>query len=717
MLFMNVRIATVFLLLSIIGSISCLAEEKLLKYAGSRTCVRCHEHFYELWKTSHHGLAMQPYTEAFSETLAPQANEIEISGSKYIFDLPKGQLFECHDGMRKTYPASYVLGGKYVYYFLTKLDRGQLQTLPVGYDVNKRQWFDVAGSGIGHLPEGDAISWKDPFYTFNTSCYGCHVSQLELNYTPEKSTYQTSWTEPGINCETCHGPAKKHNQVCDVPSVEQLPRDLKIIRGGRNGSSVFSADQQNSSCGSCHAKMIPLSSSFPPGKQFFDFYDLVTLEHPDFYPDGRDLGENYTYTSWMMSPCVANSDLDCLHCHTSSGRYRFSSEDKANHDCLPCHRKKVNNPTPHTHHKASQQGGPHCTSCHMPKTTFARMHRSDHSMRPPTPAAGILYGSPIACLSCHAKKNAQWADKQVSAWSANDFQVPYLDQAKLVKAARNQDWSHLDGMLEYISRPGREVVVANSLIRLLHGCRDDRKWNVLLAVMQNDPSPLLRASAAAALGEYLTQDVISALAEATNDAFRLVRIRAAASLAPVPESAFTDEKKRCVQKATGELISALLARSDDYSSHYSLGNLYMDRGEYRKAIVSFQEAQRLRPDYLPPFVNAALAYNALGKYKEAEKSLHLASVIAPESSAVYLNLGLLYGEQRRFEAAEAAFRQALSLDINLASAAYNLGVLLEDKNPLEALSWLRKAVSIAPDILRYRYTLAYVEEQIGNVQP
>ena len=45
-------------------------------------------------------------------------------------------------------------------------------------------------------------------------------------------------------------------------------------------------------------------TTFTPGDRYLDHYDLVALENPDFYPDGRDLGENYTYTLWRMSPCA-----------------------------------------------------------------------------------------------------------------------------------------------------------------------------------------------------------------------------------------------------------------------------------------------------------------------------------------------------------------------------------------------------------------------------
>ncbi len=36
------------------------------RFAGSTSCRECHEKFYQLWSTSFHGLAMQPYTAEFA---------------------------------------------------------------------------------------------------------------------------------------------------------------------------------------------------------------------------------------------------------------------------------------------------------------------------------------------------------------------------------------------------------------------------------------------------------------------------------------------------------------------------------------------------------------------------------------------------------------------------------------------------------------------------
>ena len=102
-------------------------------FAGSVSCRECHEKFYQLWSTSRHGLAMQPYTAEFArKELTPQGNEIKIGNSSYRADLSgaTGFVREREAGREKKYRIEHVLGGKNVYYFLTPMEKGRLQTLP-----------------------------------------------------------------------------------------------------------------------------------------------------------------------------------------------------------------------------------------------------------------------------------------------------------------------------------------------------------------------------------------------------------------------------------------------------------------------------------------------------------------------------------------------------------------------------------------------------------
>ncbi|MBL7185278.1 MAG: tetratricopeptide repeat protein [Phycisphaerae bacterium] len=692
--------------------------------AGSASCRDCHEQFYKLWASSHHGLAMQPYTAAFAgANLTDQADDIEIGVSRYRAEIEpgKGWVRETGPEGQRTYPIVQVLGGKNVYYFLTPHEKGRLQTLPVAYDVNEKHWFDTAASGVRHFPGADndqPVHWTDPFYTFNTSCHGCHVSQLSTNYDLKTDTYHTTWAEPGINCETCHGPADQHVKLYRQAAVTpSKPGDLGLV-----STKSFSVEQTNSMCNTCHAKLSAVSASFTPGDEYFDHFNLIALEHPDFYPDGRDLGENYTMTSWRMSPCVKGGKLDCMHCHTSSGRYRFEDRARANDACKPCHKERVENAEPHTHHPVDSEAG-RCIACHMPMTKFAHMNRSDHSMRPPAPAATLAFKSPNACNLCHTDQDAAWADKYVRQWHNHDYQNDILEPAHLVDEARRGNWANLDKILQYISTTDRDEMFAVSLVRLLRSCDSPKKWPGIVRTLKEDPSPLVRAGAAETLDGYLASESLEVLLGATSDNYRLVRVRAAASLAGIGSEGLRDEHQKDLQRATAEYLEALQSRADDYVNHYNLGNFYLARRQTDQAIRSFETAIKLRPDYLASHVNAAFAYNAAGRNDEAEASFRRALELDPNSVAVHLNLGMLLGEQSRLGEAEDAFRRALKVDPKSAVAAYNLGVILAPKHPPEALKWCGKAYRLRPDEPKYGYTYAYylyqsrdVDKAIGVLQ-
>jgi tetratricopeptide (TPR) repeat protein len=689
-------------------------EAKFKGFAGSVSCRECHERFYQLWSTSFHGLAMQPYTVEFARAkLAPQTKEITIGKQSYKADISseKGWVTEKARGRKeqKKYPMEHVLGGKNVYYFLTPMERGRLQVLPLAYDVTKKEWFDTAASGVRHFPERSAtdepVSWRDQQYTFNTACYGCHVSQLSTNYDLRTDTYHTVWAEPGINCETCHGPSEEHNRVFREAPKGTVPKDFKLIR-----TKPFTAEQHNSNCGSCHAKMVPLTATFKSGDRFFDHFDLATLEDPDFYPDGRDLGENYTYTLWRMSPCVKSGKLHCIHCHTSSGRYRFKSE-KFNDACMPCHKDRVENVTAHTHHQADSPGNK-CISCHMPMTDFARMRRSDHSMLPPTPAATIAFKSPNACNLCHKDKDAPWADQWVRKWHKGDYQAKTLQRAGLIDGARKRDWKRLPEMLAYLERKDRDEIYATSLVRLLRSCPDPQKWPAMIKAIK-DPSPLVRGAAAESLAEAPSPQAVQSLLDAFGDDYRLVRIRAAAALANYPAYLLKEEDRAKFQKATEEYVESILSRPDQWSSHYNLGNYFLLRDDLALALPAYETAEKLEPRAILPYVNASIVYARMGDRVKAEASLNKALKINPKNAAANFNMGLLKAEQNDLPKAERHLRVALKGDPTLAVAAYNLSIILSKDRLKEAIEWSQKAYQLRPDP-RYGYTLAFYLQQDGK---
>ncbi len=692
-------------------------ERQPAAYAGSKSCRVCHDQFYKLWSSSFHGLAMQPYTEALAkEKLTPQPSALIVGKKRYRAEIWTGAGFVLETGAhgrKKRYRIEFALGGKNVFYFLTTLDKGRLQTLPVAYDVRRKEWFDTALSGLRHFPgqqgAGAPVGWKEWPYTFNTSCYGCHVSQLATNYDLKSNRYSTTWKEPGISCESCHGPSAAHNEAMrKFPKGVKPPdtTDFKVIR-----TKKFTPAQHNDACNSCHSKATPLTAGYRTPERFFDHFDLVTLESPDFYPDGRDLGENYTQTSWLMSPCVKGGKLHCLVCHTSSGRYRFKKE-KFNNACLPCHEDRVKNVAAHSRHPAESESS-RCISCHMPKTEFARMQRTDHSMLPPTPATTIIYQSPNACNGCHADKNAAWADKQVRGWRQRDYQAPVLKRAALIDVARKRDWTKLPEMLAYISDPKHDGIFAASLIRLLPSTQDKKVLAALFSAAK-DPSPLVRGAAVQTLGLMPTRESLQVLVMATGDDSRLVRVRAAAGIAAFPRVTVPPAYQAQLKKANDEYLTSITARPDQWMSHYNMGNYRLSRGEARKAVASYQSALKLNPQAIMAMVNISIAYARVGENEKAERFLKKALKQAPDNAAVNFNMGLVKAEKNELKSAEKHLKKAFKADPGMDQAAFNLCVITSKDRISEAVTWCRKAAELRPQEPKYAYTLAFYQEQKGD---
>jgi tetratricopeptide (TPR) repeat protein len=701
-----------YLILSIIALLvmtSCGKKEEAV-YMGSRSCKACHQRFYDLWETSYHGRAMMDFSTAFADEHLTTCDDFIPSGQdayQYKLKGRKGILIERSSGT--SFPIRHVMGGKYVYYFLTPIEKGKLQTLPLGYDVKRKQWFDITSSSLRMHQNvlDEALPWTDRRYTFNTACFSCHVSQLSTDYDILTDTYHTEWKEPGINCETCHGPAEKHNRIFTEAAKSGETPDSLYLRTFTK-SRGYTADIVNATCAYCHAKSIPLTPEYIIGEDLFQHFDLVGPEHPDYYPDGRDLGENYTYSSWLMSPCVRNSDMDCLHCHTSSGR--FKQKDDPNAACLPCHADRVANATDHTRHQPTSSGNV-CINCHMPKTSFARMERSDHSMRPPVPAATRAYGSPNACNDCHTTQSPEWAKSFIMEHYSGKYQEDIMRWADYLDQLRRGNDENLNDILPDLIRPLDEVTLS-ALIRSLQNVRDGRIVTLAYFFM-NHESPLVRASAAQVLGDYDEDIAFKALFNATNDPVRLVRIRAAGELLFLPESNIPDQYRDQVRAAISEYKASLTAYPDQEISHFNLGHYYESTSAKDESIRSYRRSLMLRPEFTEAAINLGMLYYELGQKDSALYFFQHAVIHNPNNAQANLNLGLLYSELGKTEDAMMTFKTSYESE-QTSVAAYNLAILYSQNMPQQSLVYAKYAYELSPEDPKYVYTFAFYLSENGK---
>lgn len=289
-----------------------------------------------------------------------------------------------------------------------------------------------------------------------------------------------------------------------------------------------------------------------------------------------------------------------------------------------------------------------------------------------------------------------------------------LERGKLIEAARRRAWKSLPAMLAYLEKPGRNEVFAASLVLLLRAARTDQVLPAILRAAR-DPSPLVRAAAAETLGTMITAESLPLLVEATRDEFRLVRVRAAASLAGQLNLIQDGRKRAAAEKAQQEYVQSLQARSDQWISHYNLGNFLNSQGDASAALKEYETASRYEPNSAIPLVNASLLYAQFGDLAKAQSALEKALRLDSNNALAHFNLGLLLAEQQDLTEAENHFRRALRTDPQMAQAAFNLGVLLSNRSRLEeGIGWLAKAFQWAPQP-QYGYTLAFYSNSLGKV--
>ncbi len=121
----------------------------------------------------------------------------------------------------------------------------------------------------------------------------------------------------------------------------------------------------------------------------------------------------------------------------------------------------------------------------------------------------------------------------------------------------------------------------------------------------------------------------------------------------------------------------------DFRWAYLLGKLYETESDARNALIYFDTARNLRPNYLP----------------------------------VLISTGNVYLQLNRLDEAANFFGQALAADQSSAAAEYGLGqVALSKRSYHDAVSHLEKALSLAPAANRLHYALAMAYRGLGDVE-
>jgi len=289
---------------------------------------------------------------------------------------------------------------------------------------------------------------------WNLYCARCHTTNLDvLAKDPYHTTANVEWTEPGVGCETCHGPGSKHVEYMANKPTNRLMSLANMLLNEQTAPYIMNASRLDkgvalSVCARCHGsdilrKRMDIYRTYEPGFDKHGRYNDLSMYFAEaklqpgsnaptveVWRDGRPKGLGMLFRSFADSRHYEKTDMRCYSCHdahankeeASPGLKQASAESNA--FCLDCHQAIEQNQQAHTKHSEGKPGS-FCYDCHMPNNISNAVAGDVHFVRThnmgsiPNPYLSMRYGldnSPNACNECHQDKDPKWAIDKLIEW-------------------------------------------------------------------------------------------------------------------------------------------------------------------------------------------------------------------------------------------------------------------------------------------------------------
>jgi hypothetical protein len=631
-------------------------------FAGSDACARCHQKEFDLWKNSTHGRAGGTAKEVsiiarfdgqplrFKDAVViPTTNQ----QGALVF------LVQFEDSPPMKIRAEAAVGGGHMQgggtqSFFAKFADGTMRFLPFDFIRRENVWFVQLRQDLTWVPVSREISlatdlanWP-PHRVLGTAtefsnCQNCHGSQVSLRYDVPNRRYETRYHSLAINCESCHGPGKRHIEIVSRPGFE------KQSAIGMAPLATLTKDASLQVCFQCHAKKDAIrEDDYLPGAKLEDYFSLKQsmLGDNPFLVDGRVRSFDYQ-GNHLFSDCYLSGSMTCTDCHEPHGQgYRdvFSRKLTGRFDngqCISCHASKKLAPERHTHH-ARDSAGSQCVSCHMPYLqhqgvgTHLVFARSDHSIPIPRPAFDQQIGIENACQKCHQDKDLAWQSAKVKEWYG-ETKPHHPAIASLIKARGETDplaaakllllpeskhpmaqTAGLGSWIERFLRPDAAAPDPDTIRRLKELATNpdlDIKALALTALhLGGDRSPEVRAFLAAQLNSLgpredairnrwaIAADTVGSAAAGRGDLAGAIRCLEK-SLEVKPDNhvtlshlALAKLKAGDATAAAARLKQAIALKPHQAVLHFQLAQTHAQQGRIPDAILSLEEGLKYSPE-------------------------------------------------------------------------------------------------------------------------
>lgn len=187
----------------------------------------------------------------------------------------------------------------------------------------------------------------------------------------------------------------------------------------------------------------------------------------------------------------------------------------------------------------------------------------------------------------------------------------------------------------------------------------------------------------------------------------------------------SDIKNRRISRIILFVIIAFIVNSnltgmrgkDFSSSHFSLGNVYLKKGEPDSARAEFETALKLNPNTPGANLNLGVICFHEGKRENAKQYFLKETEVAPKDPKAYSNLCLLYRLEGKLEEAKRFCKESIRLRPAFWEGYYNLAkCYIQSGNYQKADSTVSEAISRFRNNRRFFYLAGVIAEGKGELK-
>ena len=117
-----------------------------------------------------------------------------------------------------------------------------------------------------------------------------------------------------------------------------------------------------------------------------------------------------------------------------------------------------------------------------------------------------------------------------------------------------------------------------------------------------------------------------------------------------------------------------LKPEESVDSYFKQGNVYLEEGQYEKAIAAYTGAIEIKPGYADAIFNRGNAYSKSRRLDLAIKDYTLVIEIDPGNAGPYLNRGLVYSGKGEYNKAITDFTKVIEINPKQADAYHHRGI-------------------------------------------